>query len=218
MRDQHQRCRAKPTQQRPRSQSIESRSRWLVGSSSSSTSGAATSACASATRFLRAARQRRRSRASPSRCRRCSVVVDALLPVPAVERLDARLQRVEVVARRVRLVALAQRARFGHALADRVEHACRRRRTAAPADVARCAAPCCTCSRPSSSFSSPARTFSSDDLPAPLRPIRPTRSPASSEKPAPSSSGDVAVGEVGVGQGEQGHGEVWVGRRMGGDS
>ena len=30
-------------------------------------------------------------------------------------------------------------------------------------------------------------TFSSDDLPAPLRPIRPTRSPASSESAAPSS-------------------------------
>src|SRR5436189_3893795 len=43
------------------------------------------------------------------------------------------------------------------------------------------------CSRPSSSFSSPAMTLSSDDLPVPLRPIRPTRSPTSSDSDAPSS-------------------------------
>ena len=48
--------------------------------------------------------------------------LDALLPVPGVERLDARLQGIEIVARRMRLVALAQLARFGDALADRVEH------------------------------------------------------------------------------------------------
>ena len=49
--------------------------------------------------------------------------LDALLPVPGVERLDPRLQRVEVDALGVRLVALAHDARLGDALADRVEHA-----------------------------------------------------------------------------------------------
>src|SRR4051812_40941671 len=48
--------------------------------------------------------------------------------------------------------------------------------------------PWVSCSRPSSSFSSPAMTRSSDDLPAPLRPMRPSRSPASSESAAWSSS------------------------------
>src|SRR6478736_602953 len=43
------------------------------------------------------------------------------------------------------------------------------------------------CSSPSSGFSRPARIFSSDDLPAPLRPIRPSRSPDSSENAALSS-------------------------------
>src|SRR5436190_18031144 len=47
--------------------------------------------------------------------------------------------------------------------------------------------PCVSWSRPSSRFSRPAITRSSDDLPAPLRPIRPSRSPASSESAAPSS-------------------------------
>ncbi len=52
--------------------------------------------------------------------------VDALLPGPGVQRLDARLQRVEVVARRMRLVARAQRLGLGHAFADDVEDAVRR--------------------------------------------------------------------------------------------
>src|SRR5436190_12736888 len=47
--------------------------------------------------------------------------------------------------------------------------------------------PCVCCRRPSSSFSSPAMTLSSDDLPVPLRPIRPTRSPDSNDSDAPSS-------------------------------
>src|SRR5580765_897200 len=47
--------------------------------------------------------------------------------------------------------------------------------------------PCVICSRPSSSFSRPAMIFSIDDLPAPLRPIRPRRSPVSSENAALSS-------------------------------
>ena len=54
------------------SQAIESRSRWLVGSSSSSTSGLATSAWASATRFL-VPPDSEPTMASLSRCRRCRV-------------------------------------------------------------------------------------------------------------------------------------------------
>ena len=107
------------------SQAIESRSRWLVGSSSSSTSGTATSACASATRFFVPPDR------SPMRARAVEVELrqgrlDALLPVPGVERLDAGLQRVEVDAFGMLLVALAHVARLGDAFADRVEHARRR--------------------------------------------------------------------------------------------
>ena len=47
---------------------------------------------------------------------------DALLPRPAVHRLDARLDGVEVVVRIVRLVARAQRLDFGQAEAHRIEH------------------------------------------------------------------------------------------------
>jgi hypothetical protein len=55
------------------SQAIESRSRWLVGSSSSSTSGTATSERASATRFFMPPDSSPMRRA-PSRCSRASVV------------------------------------------------------------------------------------------------------------------------------------------------
>src|SRR4051812_28548933 len=47
---------------------------------------------------------------------------------------------------------------------------------------------CCRCSVPSSGRSMPARILSRDDLPAPLRPIRPTRSPSCREKSAWSSN------------------------------
>ena len=48
--------------------------------------------------------------------------LDALLPVPGVERLDPRLQRIEVGAFGVRLVGVAHDARLGDAFADGVEH------------------------------------------------------------------------------------------------
>ena len=51
-------------------------------------------------------------------------------------------------------------------------------------------------------------TFSSDDLPVPLRPIRPMRSPASSDERRAVEQRDVAEGEVGVGKREDGHGGV----------
>ncbi len=101
----------------PSSQPIASRSRWLVGSSSSSSSGAATSA--------RAARQLAdAARAVELQLRQRGLHL--LLPVPAVERVELRVQRGEVVAGGVLLVAAAQRARVGQAVGDRVEH--RRRR------------------------------------------------------------------------------------------
>ena len=48
--------------------------------------------------------------------------VDALLPVPGVERLDPGLQRVEVDAVGMLLVSLTHRPRLGNALADGLEH------------------------------------------------------------------------------------------------
>jgi hypothetical protein len=48
--------------------------------------------------------------------------LDALLPVPGVERFDSRLQGIEVDALRMGLVGVADDARLGDALADRVEH------------------------------------------------------------------------------------------------
>ena len=47
--------------------------------------------------------------------------LDPLLPVPGIERLDPRLQGVEVGAFGMRLVGIADDARFGDALADGVE-------------------------------------------------------------------------------------------------
>ena len=47
--------------------------------------------------------------------------LDALFPVPSIERLDPRLQGVEIRALGMRLVGIADDARFGDALADRVE-------------------------------------------------------------------------------------------------
>ena len=49
-------------------------------------------------------------------------LVDALLPGPAIEGFEARLQRVEIVARLMALEALAQALGLGHAFADRIEH------------------------------------------------------------------------------------------------
>ncbi len=95
----------------------------------------------------------------------------ALLPGPAADGLEPRLQRVQILALGMGLVARPQRARLGHALGDGVEDA--------GAGV--------EC--PSSGFSRPARIFSSEDLPAPLRPMSAMRSPGSTDSAAPSSSG-----------------------------
>ena len=111
---------AKPTSSSS-SQAIESRSRWLVGSSRSSRSGTATSTHARATRFFIPPESSAIVRAPcemQSRQRR----LDALLRVPRVERLDPRLQLVEVDPFGMRLVGVAQRARLGDTFADRIEH------------------------------------------------------------------------------------------------
>jgi hypothetical protein len=87
----------------------------LVGSSSSSTSGAATSACASATRFFMPPDSA--ATGAAVQVQPLQRGVHALLPGPAVQRLQARLQRIEVVARACCLVARCAAARLGHALA-----------------------------------------------------------------------------------------------------
>ena len=156
------------------SHSMESRSRWLVGSSSSSTSGRRTSACASATRLLVAA-GKRADAASLSRCSRCRVSSTRCSQFqPSCASMRA-LQRVEVAV--AVAVLVDQRDHVGQPGAGGVEHVGVHDPAAAPARHRRCAGPAAAAASPSSGFSRPARIFSSEDLPAPLRPIRPTRSP-----------------------------------------
>ena len=70
--------------------------------------------------FLGAARQRVHPRRAVQ-MQALQGLLDALFPHPAVEVFDARLQRVEVVARQVLLVALAQFAGLGRAFAGGLE-------------------------------------------------------------------------------------------------
>ena len=113
-------------------------------------------------------------------------LVDALLPVPAVVRLDAALQRVEVAVAVGVVVDAGDDVGAGRrCTASNTVRVVGR--APAPARRRRCAGPAGAGASPSSGRSKPARIFSSEDLPAPLRPIRPTRSPASSEKSAWSS-------------------------------
>ena len=66
--------------------------------------------------------------------------------------------------------------------------------------------PSCRASSPSSSASVPAIACSSEDLPVPLRPIRPMRSPSLDRQVGAVEQRMQAVGELGVAEGEQGHG------------
>ena len=68
-------------------------------------------------------------------------LIDALLPGPAAQRFEPRLQGVQIVVGSVRLVARAQPARLGHAFGDGVEHrhARRERRLLRDVDAARAA-------------------------------------------------------------------------------
>ena len=104
---------------RPSSHSMLSRSRWLVGSSSSSTSGAATSACASATRFLLPPESVLISRIGVQ-VQPVQGLVHALLPVPAVQRFDLALHGVQVAVALAILVD--QFPHPGQACADSLEH------------------------------------------------------------------------------------------------
>ena len=168
--------------------------------------GRAPPAPAPAPRACWCRRRARRSRASASRCRRCSVIVDALLPGPAVQRLELGLQRVEV-ARAARAPRSARAARVPSATpcGHRVEHGGAGLEHAAPARRRSRRSPCCVCSRPSSGFSSPARIFSSDDLPVPLRPISADALAGFEREIGAVEQRHVAIGKVGVGQREQGH-------------
>ena len=189
---------SRPARRKSRSRSsshrMASKSRWLVGSSSSSTSGCTTSARASATRFLHAARQRAHQRlavqadlrergldlvlqfqasAGPAPTAACSCA-------PSARRAPAPWPSANW---RDRVVFVQQRARVAHAGGDRVEHRHRPGRTPAPAPRRRSSDRCCH-DEAVVQLGRPAMIFSSDDLPVPLRPIRPTRSPASREKSA----------------------------------
>ena len=167
--------------------------------------GPATSACASATRFFVPPDSSPIVRA-PSRC---SAPASSRRAAPSSRR---RAPRCASAARRGRRRRRAPRSasRTSRASATPSLTASNtvapRRRTPAPAARSRCAGPASAAA--GRRRASPGRQiFSSDDLPAPLRPIRPTRSPASSEKLGVVEQGDVAEGEVGVGEGEEGHGE-----------
>ena len=187
VRDQHQRA-------APADRAGPAATRWRRGRGgwsarrAAARRAAATSACASATRFLvppdSVADARRRPGAGAAASRRRAA--------PRSSRPSASI-RVCSASRSsagcVRLVALAQRARLGHAFGHRRRTRWRRRRTAAPARRRCGAGPAASAAGRRRRFSRPARIFSSDDLPVPLRPISATRSPASSAKPAPSSSG-----------------------------
>ena len=134
------------------SQAMASRSRWLVGSSSSRTSGCGHQRLRQRDALLRAARERAdvaapapgagaagsRRHAAPRSSRRAP--------------RSARLQRVEVVAGGVRLVALRAARAPRPRLRRRRRTRWRRRRTAAPAARRSGRRPCCTCSVPSSAL------------------------------------------------------------------
>ena len=163
---------------------ITSTSRWFVGSSSSSRSGSPTSARASATR------RRQPPDSSATRASAASWCVASTFSTRSCSRQPScasiscwscsmRREQRRVAADLVRDVVVLgeQRAHLGQAAGDDVEHGGRRRRRAAPARAARCAAPAARQTSPSSGATLPSATRSSVDLPAPLRPIRQTRSP-----------------------------------------
>ena len=160
--------------------------------------------------LLHAARQARRPSRAPSRCRRCSVVVDALLPGPAVQRLDARLQRVEVVAVGVRLVALrAARLRLGHAFADGVEHAVRRRRTAAPAARSTMRRPCVHLQQAVVELLQPGQDLQQRGLAGAVAADQADALAGLEREGGAVEQRHMAEGEVGVGEGQDGHECVW---------
>ena len=155
------RCRA--------SQSTPSTSRWLVGSSSSSSSGASSSSRASAIRRRSPPRERRDRRVQPCGKR---------------AQRDAAEQPVEHVAERGVGRPLVVGAAADQLLADRAAPGRARR----PGRAAPRRTPPARVTAPASGSSRPAISRSSVDLPSPLRPTTPMRSPAATPSVTSSST------------------------------
>ena len=151
----------------------------------------------------------RRRGASPSRSQAVERRLDALLPVQPSSASSASCRscmRVEVAIVRGGMVIVAMQLR---APRRRLR---RRRRTRSAPD--RRSAPAARSAMRSALRAAAQRRrrlldaredLQQDDLPVPLRPIRPMRSPGSSTRSASSSSGDVAVGERDLRELEEGH-------------
>ena len=189
----------------PSSQSVASRSRWLVGSSSSSRSGLANSAVASATRIRQPPENVRPGAPAPRR----------RSPVPRGSPRRGRAPR----RRRWRAAAHASR-RAGAATAVSAS-ASSARRSGSPCSTvsSRLASPegasCFTSASraraasrisPPSSGRSPAIARSRVDLPAPLRPTRPMRRPGVDRQIRAVQQRAAADADHEAGDGEQAHG------------
>ena len=152
---------------RPSSVSMPEMSRWLVGSSRSSRSGSSASASASVAR-LPSPPESAVGSSSPETPKRSSIAFNR-----ASVAQRSRSSWIEGMCPRSSRLACSVGA-FGST------GSCSTRATRRPSRRT---------SSPSSSCSVPAMAESSEDLPVPLRPISPMRSPDSSEKAARSSSG-----------------------------
>ena len=169
---------------RPSNQVIESKSKWLVGSSSNSTSGWVTRACASATRFLVPPEsvpmiwslcKCKRFRISDTRCSQFQPWLASSCDCNWSKRswlasFQSACASVSYSVRRYLIFAIPSEAAskmvfFESKIGSWATYAMR--------------SPCWICKRPSSSFSIPAKILRRDDFPVPFRPMRPTRSPSS---------------------------------------
>ncbi|MNM96032.1 hypothetical protein D3C81_1084960 [compost metagenome] len=167
---------------KPSSQSMASMSRWLVGSSSNSTSGPATSARASSTRRFIPPDKRLNS-ASPSSSSLVRVSATRWSrPQPSAPSI---LACTSPMASPSNTSAWLRRWNSANQWPSSPRPSATTSNTlpAAPCGTS-CSSrvtrtPCWTRTSPSSGLSSPAISFIKVDLPAPLRPIRAIRSPAS---------------------------------------
>ncbi len=128
----------------------------------------------------------------------------ARFPVPAVERLQACLQRVEVDAVGMRLVGRAQRARLGDAVGHRLEHAGRTVEDRLLRDIAH-AQPRRELQQAVVGALQPGDDLEQRGLAAAVAPDQPEPLAGFEREAGAVEQGDMAVGEVGVGQREQGH-------------
>ena len=137
---------------------------------------------------------------------------DTLLPGPAAQRLDAALQRIQILAGRMRLVALAQRLGLGHADAHRLEHRRARRElrllrdVMAPQALLELQQPVVRALQPGEDLQQRglAGAIAADQAEALARLERHRRVVEQRDMP---------VGETGVLEGEKGHGRVREGNR-----